>query len=288
MRKLNIIGAGKLGQSLGRLWSDAGLLQIGAVLNRSLESSETALKHLGAGVASTGLESMPVADLWMITTSDAEIKGVAEKLAASGQLNEGSIVFHCSGLLSSSVLETVMPTGAHVASVHPVMSFAQALSDLDSFAGTYCGCEGDSDALSILSPLFEKIEGTCFALRAEQKALYHTATALCCNQLTALTEASVQLFEKAGIDHSTASQMMQPLMQTTLTNIFQKGTTNALTGPIARGDHISVSAHIDALQTTDANTLAIYQNLGKVAVDLSAAQGNATPEELVEISRLLD
>ena len=288
MRKLNIIGAGKLGQSLGRLWSDAGLLQIGAVLNRSLESSETALKHLGAGVASTGLESMPVADLWMITTSDAEIKGVAEKLAASGQLNEGSIVFHCSGLLSSSVLETVMPTGAHVASVHPVMSFAQALSDLDSFAGTYCGCEGDRAALSILSPLFEKIGGTCFALRAEQKALYHTATTLCCNQLTALTEASIQLFEKTGIDRSTASQIMQPLMQTTLTNIFQKSTTNALTGPIARGDHISVSAHIDALQTTDANTLAIYQNLGKVAVDLSAAQGNATPEELVEISRLLD
>ncbi|MEO1856927.1 MAG: DUF2520 domain-containing protein [Rubritalea sp.] len=288
MHTLNIIGAGKLGQSLARLWHDSDLVNIGAVLNRSLKSSETAIEHIGGGSTASDLESMPIADLWMITTSDAEIKGVTEKLAASGQLNDASIVFHCSGLLSSSVLETVVPTGAHVASVHPVMSFAQALSDLDSFAGTYCGCEGDSDALAILSPLFEKIGGTCFTLHAEQKALYHTATALCCNQLTALTEASVQLFEKAGIDRSTASQMMQPLMQTTLTNIFQKGTTNALTGPIARGDHNSVSAHIDALQTTNTNTLAIYQTLGKVAVELSTAQGNAKPEELAAISRLLD
>ncbi len=288
MRKLNIIGAGKLGQSLGRLWSDAGLLQIGAVLNRSLASSEAALKHLGAGATVTGLESMPAADLWMITTSDAKIKAVAEKLAASGLLSEDSIVFHCSGLLSSSVLETIMPTGAHVASVHPVMSFAQALSDPNSFAGIHCGCEGDRAALAILSPLFEKIGGTCFALRAEQKALYHTATALCCNQLTALTEASIQLFDKAGIERKIALQLMQPLMQTTLTNIFQQGTTDALTGPIARGDHASIASHIYALQATDAKTLAIYQSLGKVAVQLSAAQGNAKPEELAKISHLLD
>ena len=287
MLTLNIIGAGKLGQSLARLWRDAGLVEIGAVLNRSPESSKTAIQHIGAGSAALDLESMHDAKLWMISTSDSEIESIAKKLANSGQINAGSVVFHCSGLLSSSVLESIASIGARVASTHPVMSFASPLSDLDSFAGTYCGCEGDMAALAILSPIFESIGGRCFTLNAEQKALYHTATALCCNQLTALTEVSFQLFENAGIERTTAKQMMQPLMLTTLTNIFQQGTTDALTGPIARGDHASVAAHIDALQATGANSLAIYQSLGKVAVELSAAQGNAKPEELAEITRLL-
>ena len=287
MQTLNIIGGGKLGQSLGRLWHHAGALEIGAVLNRSLESSEAATEHLGGGSAISEMKSMPAADLWMISTSDGEIGLAAEKLAASGLLNEGSIVFHCSGLLTSAVLGVVKPAGAHVASVHPVMSFAQPLSDFNAFIGTHCGCEGDPNALITLAPLFEAIGGKCFTLLAEQKALYHAATALCCNQLTALTEASIQLFEKAGLEREATLSLMQPLMQTTLTNIFHRGTANALTGPIARGDHASVASHIDAIGEVEANTLAIYQSLGKVAVELSATQGNATPEELEKISSIL-
>ncbi|MFT5881953.1 MAG: putative short-subunit dehydrogenase-like oxidoreductase (DUF2520 family) [Crocinitomicaceae bacterium] len=288
MQKLNIIGAGKLGQSLGRLWHHAGELEIGAVLNRSFASSAAAIEHLGDGEATSEMRSMPASDLWMIATSDAEIAVAAEKLAASGLLNEGSIVFHCSGLLSSEVLKVVEPTGARVASVHPVMSFAAPLRDFNAFIGTHCGCEGDHAALAILTPLFEAIGGKCFTLQAEQKALYHAATAICCNQLTALTEASIQLFEKAGIERHSAVSLMQPLMQTTLTNIFQQGTTHALTGPIARGDHASVSSHIDAIRVVDENSLIIYQSLGKVAVELSMSQGNASTEELEKVSNLLD
>jgi len=288
MQTLNIIGGGKLGQSLGRLWHHAGALEIGAVLNRSFESSEAAIEHLGGGTATSEMKSMPAADLWMISTSDAEIEIAAEKLAASGLLSEGSIVFHCSGLLSCAVLEAVKPTGAHVASVHPVMSFAEPLSDFDAFIGTHCGCEGDYDALTTLTPLFEAIGGKCFTLLAEQKALYHAATALCCNQLTALTEASIQLFEKAGMERESALSLMQPLMQKTLENVFQQGTTHALTGPIARGDHATVASHVNAIRAVDDNSLTIYQSLGKVAVELSKTQGNATTEELEKLSKLLE
>jgi len=273
---------------LGRLWHHAGAVEIGAVLNRSFESSEAAIEHLGGGSAISEMKSMPAADLWTISTSDAEIAVAAEKLATTGLLNEASILFHCSGLLSSAVLEAVKPTGAHVASVHPVMSFAQPLNDFNAFIGTHCGCEGDRYALAILTPLFEAIGGKCFTLRAEQKALYHAATALCCNQFTALTEASIQLFDKAGLERDAALSLMQPLMQKTLTNIFQQGTTTALTGPIARGDHASIATHINAIGEVDTNALAIYQSLGPVAVELSARQGNATPEELENISKLLE
>jgi predicted dinucleotide-binding enzyme len=41
-RRLDIVGAGKVGKTLARLWNQNGVFEIGSVANRSLESSEEA------------------------------------------------------------------------------------------------------------------------------------------------------------------------------------------------------------------------------------------------------
>lgn len=288
MHTLNIIGGGRVGQSLVKLWLDAASVKIGAVMNLTTVSADKAINHLGSGTAVSRIESMPAADLWMITTNDASIKATAEKLATSGLLDEKSIVFHCSGLLSSSELEAITATGVSVASVHPVMSFAYPLTNLHSFAGTQCGIEGDRVSLETLVPLFESIGAKCFSIQPDKKALYHAASVLCCNKLTALAEASIQLFEASGLERQVAIQMMQPLMETTLSNIFQQGTVKALTGPIARGDSSSVESHIDALTANHDAALDIYKSLGKIAVELSEKQGSASSDELQNITKLLE
>jgi predicted dinucleotide-binding enzyme len=42
-RRLDIVGAGKVGKTLARLWNQNGVFEIGSVANRSLESSEEAI-----------------------------------------------------------------------------------------------------------------------------------------------------------------------------------------------------------------------------------------------------
>jgi predicted dinucleotide-binding enzyme len=48
-RRLDIVGAGKVGKTLARLWNQNGVFEIGSVANRSLESSEEAIAFIGAG-----------------------------------------------------------------------------------------------------------------------------------------------------------------------------------------------------------------------------------------------
>ena len=84
-----------------------------------------------------------------------------------------------------------------------------------------------------------------------------------------------------------ASAMMEPLVRDTLDNVFKLGTMNALTGPIARGDHAVVARQLDALQAADAPLAEVYRALGVVAVELSRQQGGASEAALTIVRDLL-
>ena len=47
---LNIIGCGRLGRTLAKLWSDAGTLSIGGICNRGVDSGKQALWLYSIGV----------------------------------------------------------------------------------------------------------------------------------------------------------------------------------------------------------------------------------------------
>ena len=51
MKRLNIVGGGRVGKSLGRLLAKAELVEIGQVKNRSIENADNAIQFIGAGHA---------------------------------------------------------------------------------------------------------------------------------------------------------------------------------------------------------------------------------------------
>ena len=54
------------------------------------------------------------------------------------------------------------------------------------------------------------------AIDARFKTVYHAGSVMVCNYLTALMEAGLQCFEKAGLPRNTATEMMEPLVRETL------------------------------------------------------------------------
>jgi predicted short-subunit dehydrogenase-like oxidoreductase (DUF2520 family) len=108
-----------------------------------------------------------------------------------------------------------------------------------------------------------------------------------CNYLTALMEAGLRCYAAAGVPRGVAATMMEPIVRETLDNVFQLGTADALTGPIARGDHPVVARHLQALAAGEPVLHALYRNLGAVALDLARARGEADPDALARIERLL-
>lgn len=241
MTTLNIIGCGRAARTLARLWQQQGALAIGAVLTTSHAGALDACRFIGAGQAVADLAEMGPADLWLLGVPDREIAGVAGQLAECGVIRTGDGVFHLSGFCSSVLLEPLGALGAGVASVHPVLSFAEPERAVSQFAGTLCGVEGSTDLCARLTPLFEGIGGTCFPLDAAHKPLYHAGSVFASNFLVVIMDVARKAYLAAGVAPDMADRLLAPLASAALANVIERGARVSLTGPAARGDHAVVS-----------------------------------------------
>ena len=287
MKILNIIGAGRAGRTLAALWFQQGVFAIQDILNRTPASASDAIAFIGAGRACASVHDMQPADLWLIATPDGEIAHAGQTLAASGLLRAGDVVFQLSGATPSQELSTMIGTDARVASVHPLKSFADPAQGVRLFAGAYCAAEGSVEALAVLRPAFEYIGARVTEIDAQFKTVYHAASVMVCNYLTALMEAGLQCYEKAGLPRVTASAMMEPLVRETVDNNFRLGTATALTGPIARGDHAVVARQLDVLRAFDPHIAEIYRVLGITALDLARTRGGVDAAALRAMEKAL-
>jgi predicted short-subunit dehydrogenase-like oxidoreductase (DUF2520 family) len=286
MKTLNVIGAGRVGRTLAALWRQKQVFTVQDVLDGTPEGGRSAVAFIAEGCAVERITAMRAADVWMIATPDGTIAASAQALAAAGLVRSGDIVFHCSGSLASTEISGVVP-GALAASIHPLKSFADAAAAVLTFGGTFCAAEGDRAALAVLVPAFESIGGRVSELDPQFKTVYHAASVIVCNYLTALLETGLQCYEKAGLPRETATDMIEPLVRETLENVLRLGTRTALTGPIARGDDGVVAKHLHALDAWDTRIGALYRDLGVVALDLARSRGEADPDALSRVEALL-
>lgn len=286
-KTLNIIGPGRVGRTLGTLLQRAQLCTVQDVLSAEVATAEAAVGFIGAGHAVRKLGDLRTADVWLLTPPDAAIAAVAVALAATGRVRKGDIAFHCSGSQPSSLLAPLAVAGAHIASVHPLKSFADPVVAINTFAGTHCAAEGDAPALAVLTPWFEQLDAKVAVIDPAGKTLYHAASVLVCNDLTALMEAGLRAYVGAGLDRATAQAMMEPLVRETLDNVFALGTTRALTGPVARGDAEVLTRQLAVLDKLDPRIAEAYRALNQIAVDLAQAQGGASVAALLAVAKAL-
>jgi len=270
---LNVVGCGKAGRTLARLLVDNAAFSIGDILNRTVASTQAAVDFIGAGAVAVDMASMSPAHAWLISTSDDTIRPAADRLAASGLLRGGDLVFHLSGATSSAALAACAAQGARVASVHPVKNFSDPAASVQSFPGTWCGCEGDPEALARLKPVFAALGARLFDIDARYKAIYHGGGAFACNFLPVLMEIALRCEEKAGIPREVALAMFEPIARETLEAVFRQGIAPAVAGPIARGDAGTVAGHLDAMNAWSPEVASLYARLGAVATDLVESLG---------------
>jgi len=268
-RLLNIVGAGKVGRTLGRLLAGGGAFVLQDVLTRSAASAAEAIAFMGAGQAAASADAMRRADVWLLAVGDDQIGPVCASLAARALL-DGAIVFHCSGAHASSVLASAAAAGASTASVHPVRSFADPDQVAAGFGGTFCGVEGDSAALALLVPAFEAIGARTVVIDAAAKTVYHAASVFASNYLVTVLDAALRAYQAAGIAEPVARALAAPLAQEAMDNVFRLGAPAALTGPIARGDVATVARQQAALDAWDDPSGALYRALALATSALAA------------------
>lgn len=268
MATLNIVGAGHVGRVLGRLFAASGSYQVQDVLTRSHASALDATDFIGAGTAMAGMAGLRRADAWMLAVGDDQIAPVCAQLAASGLL-QGALVFHCSGAKSSAELAAAATAGALVASVHPVRSFADPAAVARDFTGTFCGVEGAQAALAQLAPVLGAIGARMVVIDAAAKTVYHAAAVFASNYLVTVVDAALRAYQAAGIPADVARELARPLATETLANVFRLGPEAALSGPIARGDLVTVARQQHAVDSWDQPAGALYAALADATTALA-------------------
>ena len=268
MITINIIGAGKLGQTIAFLLQQSGLAQIAGICNQSRGSSQRACGFITAGIATATIADLGPADLTLITTPDDAIADCALALSHTNNLRPHGVVLHCSGSLSSSILQPLQARGLAIGSIHPAHSFATPAHSIQQFSGTYCSVSGDTAAVTLATSLFQAIGATVFSINDQHKARYHAANVFACGFVTTLFEQALQCLRLAEVPTETAFDLTHRLMQSTLDNLKQSRQTNtALTGPIARGDTLTLRRHLDALPSDQ--LAALYQQLSAASLPLA-------------------
>jgi len=264
----NIIGAGRLGTclALSLLCQKENKLQ--AVCNRSLSSAKKAVGIIKAGVAVETIDALPKADIIFIVTPDDAIASIVEALAQIPDV-EGTVVVHCSGVHASTILLPLKEKKCSLASVHPLKAFTDGVPSAKSFVDCDCIIEGDKRASTMIAALFRAMGGHITTLSTEKKALYHAAAVVGSNYLVTLADCTVNMLCEAGIPSKSAKQMTERLMRINLDNISRNDCiSDALTGPIARGDSATISLHMQAISNTRIKKL--YQAAGLLTLDMTS------------------
>lgn len=276
MLRLSVVGGGHVGRVFGRLFAHAGAFAVQDVVARRADSAAQAAAFIGSGVPAAAGGVLRRADVYMLSVTDDQIVAACEALARAVPLH-GAVVFHCSGALASDRLAAARAAGAYIASVHPIRSFADMETVAASFAGTFCGVEGDQQALDLLLPALAAIGARAVQIDPSAKTVYHAAAVFASNYLVTVIDAALRAYQAAGIPEAVARELARPLALESMENAFRLGAAAALTGPVARGDMATVLRQQDAVMAWDAATGQLYRALVPPTIALAERKRAGLP-----------
>ena len=266
-----MIGAGNLAHALGPALRSAGYT-IHAVAARQTASSRRRAAMLARSV---GAKAVPLAQvgpdsdiIWLCHTDDA-LTETARQLARKRGWKD-RIVFHSSGALSSDVLAPLRRAGAHVASLHPMMTFVPGTTP--RMQEVPFAVEGDRKAVAAARRIVKALHAEVFEIRKKAKTLYHALGSFSSPLLVATLVTADRVGRAAGLSASQTRKVMAPILRQTFKNYEERGAAAAFSGPIKRGDLNTVRRHLRELKRVPGAS-EVYRALVKSAlIDLPSVR----------------
>lgn len=278
--KIGIIGAGRVGFTLGKYLTLKGITVTG-YFSRNEEHAREAAEFTGTIKFNSMRELVEVSDTLFITTSDGAIGEVWDRIADYPL--ENKIICHFSGSLSCDVFSDYGQTGAKACSVHPFFAFSDKYSTYQQFHKAVLTMEGTETAVEALKALFENLGHQVEVIQGADKAKYHAAACMASNAMLGLLYTSVQWLLECGFSEKTAYQVIGPLAQGNLENGLKQGVIEALTGPVERGDCQTVQKHLETLHGDEKD---LYTSISKCLVQM--AERKHPQQDYEEMRQLLE
>ncbi|ACZ42175.1 NADP oxidoreductase coenzyme F420-dependent [Thermobaculum terrenum ATCC BAA-798] len=264
--RIGFIGAGKAASALAMALYRSGW-QVSAIYSRSWNRAVDLCKSVSANLCLTTYDVLLRADVVFICIPDRFIQQVAYQLARCPSSLEGKCIVHTSGTLDIDVLEPVRASGGLIGIFHPY----QTLASRDSWkllSKSFVGIDAPDPVFQLLSDIVRSIALDFFDLRNVSRVPYHISAVMASNYLIALLLESRYLLEKAGIPQDQAYRAVISLAVGALQNASELGLENAITGPLSRGDIITLHKHLQYLENAELyKALTAYKSLGLLLLE---------------------
>ncbi len=227
--------------------------------------------------------AVAAAELVIVAVPDDVLAGLVHGLAETGCVRQGQFWCHPAGAHGIEVLAPVTARGAVPLAVHPVMTFTGTSIDIARLADCPFGVTAPEEFRPVAEALVVEMGGEPIWVPEEARARYHAALALGANGLVTLVNAALDLLRGAGV--ADARRLVEPLLQASLENALRLG-DQALTGPVARGDAATVSAHLETMNDIQPEVAQAYRAVARVTALRAVDAGLLSPtaaESLLDV-----
>jgi predicted short-subunit dehydrogenase-like oxidoreductase (DUF2520 family) len=269
---LALVGPGRAGTTLSLALIEHGW-EVVSVAGRAPDALSTL-----AAVACLSSQAALVSDagkgasVVIIATPDRAIDAAARAVAPS--LEPGALVLHLAGSRGLDAFGELLAfrSDVRVGALHPLQSFPTATIGLERLHGSWAAVAGDpqTDELARLLGMQP------FDLRDEQRLNYHAAAVVASNHLVALLGQVERLASTCGVPFDAFA----PLVQSSIVNAFGIGPALALTGPVSRGDLVTVEKHLATLDPGERDT---YRTLAREVARLTGRRDRALDRLLEDV-----
>ena len=279
VRTVSIVGAGRVGISLGKHLRELGW-RIGAVVTRSKSTAaRRRAKDRGREAIRPPDRDVCAADVILFATPDDVLPDIARDLARiAGAGCKGKVVLHTSATLDRSALAPLARLGASTGSLHPMQAFGGKV--VPKLKGVIFGIEGDAKARRVAQSIAKSLGGIPVVIETADKPAYHAAAVMAGGSIYPVLEAGLELLMSIGFTRQRASQTLLPLLRQILDNIERIGPRAAWTGPLSRGDYAVVAKHMNALRRYPPEFPKSYAALAQLAAKVLSKDPAATRKHL--------
>ena len=249
MKKLGIIGAGKVGVSLGIGLFSSGTLRVSGYYSRSEKSARYGAQRTNTKVYASLEELIRDADVILFATPDDAMEALWRQCL---QFNiSGKIFCHTAGSLSSSLFFDRTTKDVSACSLHPVLAISSREEGHRDLGSAFFTLEGDAAAVEVFRRALNDRDISYKVMETRDKAGYHLATAAMSNLAVALGKMATDLLAPYGFSEEEAMTALAPLATYNMENLVKKGPAAALTGPVERNDLSTVRRHLAVLDDAD-------------------------------------
>lgn len=257
--RFGIVGAGRLGCTIARALQQREF-EVVHVTSATAEGRERATKLLGVPAHDDPLAASQLVDCVVLCVPDGHLPSVVARLASRAE-DATPRRLRIVGTSSHGGLSTLAPlaaAGHEVGVLHPVATVADT-TDIEALPGAGAAIGAPDDPMrTFLHALAHALELHPFDLDDDAWALHAATCTVAANGATALVAAVEDLAGEADLHPELARAAYGRLALAAVDRAARLGATDALSGPVLRGDAGAIASQVTAVRSSTSHVDALF------------------------------